>query len=186
MNKILKCAFFVLSIVLISLPAKASLIGDAVDFTHYFPDLSTTYEAGSTVVASGSSDAWSNLTHNYTVDIEASSLSVQFHGVAQWIPSVFNGVVISDLDWIGDHSAILYAVTVDTNLQGWDSTRIIFGSDYAGFNWQDLYFNENTTYFIADFKFSDAESAIPEPSTLLLVLSGLFGLPIVKRRKNRP
>lgn len=95
-------------------------------------------------------------------------------------PITFNGLKVSDLNDSSGNP--LQGVTVDTNMAGWDTSMLSFGPDYAFFDWKGLSFNDST-FFYATLDFAGApinggngSTSVPEPSTLLLIGSGLAGL----------
>src|SRR6188474_1846917 len=85
--------------------ASAWLVGDSLTLTHYFPDLSSTYESHNVVGAAGTSDLV-NMLGLYTVDVEGSSISADmvmgdvYHSPDAWwwTESSFNGLVITGID----------------------------------------------------------------------------------------
>ncbi len=89
-------------------------------------------------------------------------------------PIDFNGLRVSDLNDSSGNP--LQGVTVDTNMAGWDTSMLSFGSDYAFFDWKGLSF-DTATYFNATLDFGgNGSTSVPEPSTFLLIGSGLAGL----------
>jgi hypothetical protein len=171
--------------------AQASLINDqsGVDIEHHFPtfgtiDLGSGGGQGIQVTASGPDvppEVEGMHFGVYDVDVEANSVTIDFLrdnrfgdlDVFDW-----SGLVISDLDFQPGY--ILLGVDVDTNMVGWDDeTRLMFGDDYAGFNWQGLAVNANTN-FTAIFDFGP--NPIPIPATLLLFVSGIAGFTLIRRK----
>jgi hypothetical protein len=164
--------------------AQASLINDLVLVEHHFPDFGTPDElsgGGEVTVQDGTTEIFGMHFNVYDVDIEGSDLTVNFTTTNQFgIPGVFNfsGLVLSDLDFQPGY--ILLGVDVDTNMAGWDDeTRLMFGDDFAGFNWQGLSVNSNT-YFTAIFDFGP--NPIPIPATLLLFVSGIAGFTLIRKK----
>jgi hypothetical protein len=171
--------------------AQASLIDDLVDIEHHFP-LFGTVDAGSgggqdiPVTASGPEvppEVEGMHFGVYDVDVEADSVIVDFLNPNRFgDPGVFdyNGLVLSDLDF--EPGYILLGVDVDTNMDGWDASRLMFGDDFAGFNWQGLSV-DGSTNFTAFFDFGP--NPIPIPPTLLLFVSGIAGFALIRRKISK-
>ena len=185
--------------------ANATLVGDAVTIGHYFPDGTTPLLGGTppsvTTVVAGDADAYTfynSYPFGYKVNVEANSLLVDFSYVIQpgdtatWPDSYqscgfnggvvecntvlasFSGLGVSDLnDSTGN---VLQGVLVDTNMAGWDLSRLSFGDDYVRFDWKGLSFQRDT-YLNATMNFA----AVPGPSTLLLLGTAMGGL-VMRRR----
>ena len=163
--------------------AQASLIDDQVDVYHRSPFLTIVDESsgGDTVtVKAGSEDAVALHFDVYWVDIEESGVSVDFLRTNQFgNPGVFDftGLVISDLDF--EPGYLLLGADVDTNMKGWDDSRLMLGEDFVGFNWQGLTVDSDTN-FTAFFEFGP--SPIPIPPSLLLFVTGIAGFTFFRRK----
>jgi|GEM_PF-731218 len=158
----------------------ASLIGDTVYVEQYHPYPNTAsddYQSISTVVAEGDSDIVT--LGRYSVDIEKDFLTVSFNHGDTFSVFDFNGLVISDMQDSRDGYYLLN-VAVETDIAGWDDSRIYFGDDFAAFNWAGLSFS-NTTEFTATLEFVPVP--MPIPTTMVLFITGLLGFAVV-RRKN--
>jgi len=181
--------------------AEATLIGDDVIVRHYEPDGTTVsiqvgVSSPSTTVTADDSDtviAYGGYPYGYKVNVGADTILVDFDYLfdasGTWWdsyttvvfnpdtsnfevlnnPVAFNGLGVSGLDDSSGNP--LQGVTVDTNMAGWNTSMLSFGSDYALFDWKGLSFNTGT-YFNATLDFSGSTS-VPEPSTLLLIGGGL-------------
>ena len=76
----------------------------------------------------------------YTVDIQDTSLSVDFLVDSAWVGNWFNGLVVGQID------TTLTGVSVDTNLEGWNDANISFDAHTLYANWSGLPFT-STSYF---------------------------------------
>jgi hypothetical protein len=163
--------------------AQASLIDDLVDIEHHFPLFGTvdvSSGGGQDILVTSGTEVQGMHFGVYDVNVEADSVIVDFLKENQFgDPGVFdyNGLVLSDLDFEPDY--ILLGVDVDTNMAGWDESRLMFGDDFAGFNWQGLSV-DGSTNFTAFFDFGP--NPIPIPATLLLFVSGIAGFALIRRK----
>ena len=175
--------------------AQATLIGDWVNAQHYYPSLDDPIDgwSGSGVVENGSSDTFDMGNIYYDVNVEASSIFIDygdFEGDWYWGDSTshggaveFNGLVMDSLnDSTGND---LFAVSIDTNMGGWDDSFLTFDADTIWFNWTGLTFNDDS-YFTAILDFGESSHSVPEPATLALMGIGLVGLGFGRRKaKNK-
>jgi len=175
----------------------ATLIGDTVILEHRFPTVSQV-AVGATGqlqrfvvdVEAGNQDTTLFLEQistpgfTYSVNVEAESILVNFlldNRVFNSTPT-FNGLFVTDLDWVGVPNGKILGVSIDTNFAGWTDSRIVFGDDFVGFNWRALPFS-TSTYFTANL--GTSHSPIPEPSTMLLMGTGLLVMILYVWRRER-
>ena len=161
--------------------AGASLIGDIVTVEHK-TNSRTIFGPQDTVVTDGTADTVAVMTpsHNYDVNVDAYSINVDFVSNLSWSPIYnFNGLVVSSLDDSSGNS--LQGVSIDTNMSGWDASRLAFTDDQVLFNWRALSFTTDT-YFNASLDFG--QNPVPIPGAVWLLGSGLLGLAAVRRKKS--
>ncbi|MFH1148430.1 MAG: VPLPA-CTERM sorting domain-containing protein [Pseudomonadota bacterium] len=159
--------------------AYGSLIGDGVTLKHLCPAIPFVFKSTVVAVQEGAGDR-TNFEGHYWVDMEAGGILVDFVGNTAWINHPFNGLEVGDLDY--GPGRIVSSVEIDTNMSGWDSSRLSFGDDYVRFNWSNLSFN-NDSYFNADLSFR--ESPVPLPAAFYLLGTGLIGLMGLRRLNRR-
>ena len=181
--------------------ANATLIGDTVTVGHEGPMGGAT-PPSTFAVADGTSDIYTfywSYPYAYQVNVEADSIYVTFDylpGSGTWadegyscsftppfecgpVPVSFNGLVVSGLN---DSSGnVLQNVLVSSNMVGWDSSRLAFGSDYVMFDWKGLSFDPSI-YLTATLDFGSA--SVPEPGSLGLMLAAISMLGFVPRRRK--
>lgn len=160
----------------------ASLIGDTVYVEQIYPYLNLeadAYKSAAVEVAAGDGDVVT--LGRYSVDIEEDFLTVDFNRNDNFGVFDFNGIVISDMNDSRDGYYLL-DVEVITDVAGWDDSRVIFGDDFAAFNWSGLSFS-STSEFTAMLEFGP--NPIPIPTTMVLFITGLLGIAVVRRKKNK-
>lgn len=163
-------------LVLLMMPnnADAFLLGDAINMEHHYPEIGTIRSEVLRTVTAGTDDIWT-FTGYYVVNPEDTSILVDFAFQGSWgYGNGFNGLVVNNID------AELIGVTIDTNYNGWDASRLSFDSDEVAFNWRNLTVASDT-YFNAELDFGQS-SAVPEPATMLLFGMGSVFTAFFRRR----
>lgn len=186
-KKFIMLLCLIISIIGLIGTGNTTLIGDNIVMTWYHPDLSTSIVGSSIVtVQAGLGDQWVSSMIGYDVEESSIHAHYDYHDIAvstSWYSAPFNGLKVSDLDYSPETN--LLGVTIDTNIEGWDSSRVQFGDDWVTFNWQGLTVyalqsSQPLSYFNADLNFGT--SPIPEPATCLLLLCGLIGAVGIKKK----
>lgn len=158
------------------LPLRADLIGDVIKIEHFYPNLGANgvYETHTVAVTAGNADA-TNLIGVYTVNPEAESVLVDFfYGAADWSNTAFNGLVLSNID-----DEVLN-VSVDTNLAGWDASRLFFDATTIRANWAGLSI-DHASYF--NLHLTQAEPVPEHGATACLLVVAFAGLAWRHRRQ---
>lgn len=159
--------------------ANASLIDDSVVIGHHGPTINDVLISDTVQVKTGTDDVVT--LGSFSVDMEADSLTVAFNRSDFFSAFSFNGLVVSDLDDNGGSDYILLNVGVDTDVAGWNASRIIFGDDFAAFNWAGLTFDTSTN-FEAMLEFGP--NPIPIPTTMVLFITGLVGFAAARKYRT--
>ncbi|OGX08154.1 MAG: hypothetical protein A2Z88_09190 [Omnitrophica WOR_2 bacterium GWA2_47_8] len=163
-----------LSVVLfISTPSFAGLIGDAILLSHRFPSENNVVESYLVSVENGSADA-RGFGGLYLANPEDKQILFNFFGPFLFPPDPFNGHKVDFID------TKVKNVTVSTNIQGWDDSRLAFADHNARFNWAGLSGNSDS-YLYATFEQDDTH-VLPEPATLLLLLMGMPFFVVQRKR----
>jgi hypothetical protein len=161
--------------------AQASLIDDHVLVEHHFPffgNVDTDSGGGEVTVWDDATEIFGMHFGVYDVDIEENGVTVDFLKTNRFGSFDFNGLVLSDLD-DSEEGYILLGVDVETNMEGWDDYRLIFGDDFVGFNWEGLTVDSDTTF---DVFFEFGPNPIPIPATLFLFVTGIAGFSLLRRK----
>lgn len=116
-----------------------------------------------------------------SIDIGASSILFNLGSIisAVFLSDIFNGYTFSDLDWTNG-PGIITGVSLNTDVDGLDLSRISFGDDFVAVNFESLQLDSNDTFFEITLATSHS---VPEPGSLALLCLGLAGVGIARRKK---
>jgi len=122
----------------------------------------------------------------YDVNVESSSILINFVATEQWGYTSFEGIAIDSLNDSSGNA--LQGVSVETNMEWtttvetWNTPRLSFDNDSVFLNWMDLSFNDSTYCNVyLDF----GSQSVPEPTTMLLLGAGLMGLVGIRPKRNQ-
>jgi len=155
--------------------ASASIVGDTVNVSHYYPDLTPGSQAdmGSQVVPTANFSYFGY----YDVVVGGDYLTYTSGMTGwQWTDSTFNGPVLTDLN------ATFTSASIDASstLAGFDASRLTFDANHIYANMHGL----NLDGYLK-INFESGSSAVPEPASIALMLAGLAGAAAVRRKKSK-
>ena len=171
-------------------PARATLIGDQITAVYNVPTSASAYSSASftpptfTVGAGqetvGNVEGVTTLGVDFTADTLAITLNTTLSN-PRWNSAAFNGIVFTATSPLG-----ITGATIDSasTMAGFDSTRVSLNPDQILIDWNGLSYSDGTVVKV-DFTFApDGSAAIPEPATIALLGTALFGLGTILRRRS--
>jgi hypothetical protein len=177
MRKILFYVVFFLLLCIKICFASGGLLDDTVIMSYNAPNLWDFADSVNRTVETGINDQWVSPNADYTVNPEDKSLLIDFTRTIERIPMSFNGIMLSGFN------SILTNVTVDTNNQDWDNSRLYFGEHFVAFNLAKMT-TQNGQHLYANFDFKPVST--PEPASMLLFGLGGLAMAVLKKRKKTP
>ena len=188
MNKNIGIMAMLVILVALTVPSNASVIGDTV--TVYRDSFGSTVTGPFTYeVLAGNADAKSlttNIPPNLLVDVEASSILIDFFPPFSGGGEASHLLYVTDIDWVGDPSAFISGVNFTTDISNFTLSDISFSSHNVTIKLGDISPGINLTvpkYLDINLEFSGT-NPVPEPSTFLLLGAGLGGLALLRRRSH--
>jgi hypothetical protein len=186
MKSLLIVATLIISLGFVSTSVHATLLtGKTVHGEYLFPDINTQFQDLGNVT--GGSGVFTDLgfipninLFVYDAQLKA-DYSAEPFGTVQWYPISFNGFHIDDVNnTIPDFTSV--TINSQTNMVGFDASRISFDANNIWVNWENLFFDA-TTLVVLDI--TGGPSTVPEPSTFILLGAGLGGLALLRRRAKK-
>ena len=170
------------AVALISTPANAAdFIGSTVNVQYYFPTDASPYpDSGNGNYVVGAGVEVPSLIGEFSIDVSANNILMNFFRTATFSTGAFNGWVLSDQT---NNLSAITGVTINplSNMGGFSASNLIWSADSISINWQGLSFNESTVLSL-DVAF---DSAVPEPGTWAMMLLGFGGVGFAMRRRPK-
>ena len=161
--------------------ANATLVADTVHISQNFPTIGAEFYSTSTVVGDSVEFDWPKV---LSINIGASAIDISFSNIGFIdVPAGginHNGPIIAGLNDSSGNSLLGFE-NFSTNTS-FSSSNIIFGSDYIGFNLDDLSFSSGQ-FIHVDLNFAP-QSAVSEPGSIALFGLGLLGLAASRRLRR--
>lgn len=153
----------------------AGLLGKRIATQYFYPDLSQPYTPPSYTIVD--ERTITSFERNFNMLFSANSVEISFVTSTSWNEASFNGFKIWDADGTIDDFA---ASIASSNMTGLSKSNIRYDDNNIWVNWQGLGFNTGTKVTLNLFA-----SAVPEPGTWALMLTGLALTGASLRRRTR-
>lgn len=174
-------SFLVLEALLFPRFANAGWINDDVQAVYYFPDLSRVRQIlGTYTVPTGNIDLSGQAgggSRMILTDNEIIGYLDPYFGT-YFTPDPFNGVVLTDLT--KNPHILNVSIKSEYNFR-MPQSRITFTSNSISINWNGVGDGPYSAFKL-DVAFSPI--AAPEPGSLVILTTGLFGLGLLRRRRH--
>jgi hypothetical protein len=155
--------------------AHASLVGDTLEGSYYFPDTNTFYEDMGTSVITASGTQFTS--EPLVVTVTGDTITANFTRADFWRPAAFNGFVLENLS----KSFGTISLSSMTNMVGFTTANFVASGSLLTVNWQGLTFTPSTQVI-----FNVATlAAVPEPETYAMLLAGFGLVGAVARRRSK-
>lgn len=163
--------------------AHAGLIGTTMSVAYDYPDDATvysnaTYSPSTFVIGSGVDTV---VTVEGVTTISADFADAALHLVLntrldspKWSASSFNGLIFTVLS---GSPGLTGADVTSTTMTGFGNSRVALSGDQIRIDWNGLSYEHGTVVNI-DFRVAD----VPEPASLTLLVSGVIGAGVLRRR----
>lgn len=166
------------ALTVVALTSQATIvIGDTVNVTHYYPDLSSSTDLGDQVVPTGSFKYFD--LYEVTVSDTYMTLNAFCGASCSFDTADFNGAVLWDLT-----NALFTGVSIDASSDyvGFDASRLSFDADHVYINMQGL---DANGFLRINFDGDTVGITVPEPESLTLVGLALAGLVLTRRKAKQ-
>lgn len=161
---------------MVAAPALAgtSFVGDTIDASYYFPDLSTLYSDQGLKVVTPPADYSFNIGADLFADVSANQITLTFDSAGFFNGGTFNGLVITDTT-----SANIIGAVLDGSSTL--SPVVTFTGDTVDINFAGVTDFLATDKVVVDVTFGGA----PEPAVWALMLVGFAGMGAALRTRRR-
>jgi hypothetical protein len=167
-------ALAIIALAVSPLAAHADLAGDSIHGFYLFPDTSTVYEDEGIFTAPGSGVAFGEIGWSVT----GSQITITSLITSAFTASSFNGFEFEDIS----RDPLIDGVTVDPGSTLLGGIVSFTGSTFS-VNFEGLPISDGQ-YVTYDLSFGSAQT--PEPSTFVMLGTGIVGLAGMARRKFLP
>jgi hypothetical protein len=174
-----KALILAVVVILASISAHASILGDNITIQFLYPNQATQFGLSSTgVVGPGgvNLDLFGNSSVTvYDDHVDMTGLRNSFFQAA-----AFNGISVQDLTNPGAFNG--FSIDPASNVTGFDLSRVSISGGLLFVNYQGFVIDTSS---LARVDFTTAPATVPEPGSMLLLASGLAGFAAPIRRRIR-